>query len=107
VNGLPSRFTTETVKVSVLKRGGGMGGRHLEPRDVTAAVQDEQQTILDADGSEVVSNTQVHVAFDEDIPMGSLVTVWPGLPGERSGAVKRIGRFRHERLPSFQTLFLV
>jgi hypothetical protein len=103
---LPARFKHETVKVQDFRRGGGMGGGLQAPRSVSAAVVDEQTMVRAADGSEVLSNTQVHVAFDEDIQLQSLVTVWEGQPGSRTAQVLAISRFRHDRLPSFQTLHL-
>jgi hypothetical protein len=83
-----------------------MGGSHEVARDVACFVEDRTETVRGADGSETISNTQVHLNFDEVVPLGSLVTVWPGITGEREAPVVAIGRGQHPTLPSFQTLYL-
>ncbi|WHE35153.1 hypothetical protein [Microbacterium sp. BDGP8] len=104
---LPDRFTRHSAVVRAKRRGGGMGGGgYADPRTVRAWVVDEQQTVIGADAVEVISSTQVSLDIDEDIPQGSLVTVWSGAPNEREAVVLAISVFRHERLPSFQTLHL-
>ncbi|WP_439593893.1 hypothetical protein [Microbacterium sp.] len=61
-----------------------------------------------ADGEEVVSSTQVTVALAEDIPIGSLVTVWPGGTRQREAKVIAIGHEDNGDTPldSFQVLSL-
>lgn len=105
---LRKTFTPHTVTVRDRLGGGSMGERHGPPRTVADVwVVDEQSTILDAAGNEVVSGTQVSTNLDEIIPLGSLVTVWQGEPGEREGRVEKISVFRHQRLPQSRTLFIV
>lgn len=104
---LRRRFTPHTVTVRDFTPGGGMGPKHGDPRDVENVwVVDERQEIVDANGAEVISNTQVSTNVDEIIPLGSLVTVWKGEPGEREAKVVKISVFRHVRLPQSRTLFL-
>lgn len=105
---LRRRMTPHTVTVRNRLGGGGMGERHADPRDVENVwVVDERVAILDAKGAEVISNTQVSTNVDEIIPLGSLVTVWKGEPGEREGRVEKVSVFRHDRLPQSRTLFIV
>lgn len=84
-----------------------MGPRLRPSRTVENVwVVDERQLIVDDNGAEAISNTQVSTNVDEIIPLGSLVTVWPGEPGEREAKVVKISVFRHRRLPQSRTLFL-
>lgn len=75
--------------VSIRNRVGasGMGSTFESPRTVAAEVIDEQTLVRDADGREVVSSTRVTLALPEHVPLGSLVTVWPGQPYEREARV--------------------
>ncbi|MFD6699689.1 MULTISPECIES: hypothetical protein [unclassified Microbacterium] len=105
---LRTRFTPHTVQVRDYLGSGGMGERYAASRAVADVwIVDEQITITTADGREVVSNTQVSTNIDEIIPLGSLVTVWAGEPGEREAKVERIGVISHRRLPQSRTLYLV
>lgn len=103
---LPVYFKPHTATVRGYSAGGGMGGGYASTRDVACFVEDRTETVRGADGSETVSNTQVHLDFDEVVPLGSMVTVWPGITGEREAPVVAIGRGQHPTLPSFQTLYL-
>ncbi|MFE9232050.1 hypothetical protein [Cellulosimicrobium funkei] len=76
-----------TVKVRNLTGSGGMGNSYANPRTRSAEVKDTQTLVRDADGREVTSSTQVTLPLPEDVPLGSLVTVWPGLPQEREARV--------------------
>ena len=73
---------------------------------IPAFVLDERTLVRDASGAEVVSSTTVHCGFDVTAPPGSLVTVWPGVAGEREAEVITSGRAAHPRLPAYQTLSL-
>ncbi|WP_102193207.1 hypothetical protein [Microbacterium aurantiacum] len=104
---LRQSFTPHTVTVRDLTGAGGMGQRHADPREVADVwVVDERLVVIDDVGTEVVSNTQVSTNVEEIIPLGSLVTVWKGEPGERQAKVVKISVFRHNRLPQSRTLFL-
>lgn len=103
---LPDYFTPHTVHVRDRVAGGGMGSTYGTSRPVESFTADEQKLVRDSAGSEVVSTSQVTVNFDEQIPLGSLVTIWPGETGTREAAVLAIGRFKHETLPSYQVLSL-
>lgn len=106
VERLPAEFTPHVVKVRDLLEDTGMGTTYRDARDVDAFAEDEQKVVRNRDGAEIVSTSQVHVNFDEVIPIGSLVTVWPGLPGERDAEVLAIGRHHAPGWPAFQTLSL-
>lgn len=103
---LPAYFTPHTVLVRDRIAGGGMGVTFGDTRKVDSFTADEQKLVRTASGSEALSTSQVTVNFDEQIPLGSLVTVWPDETGTREAAVLAIGRFQHPTLPSYQTLSL-
>ena len=103
---LPEWCTPHIVRVRDKVSGGGMGPSHAAARDVAAFAEDEQKLVTGPGGEQMVSTAQVVVNFDEQIPIGSLVTVWPGLTGEREAKVIAIGRHQHPTLPSYQTLSL-
>jgi hypothetical protein len=103
---LPDYFKPHTAVVRAYGSGGGMGGGYGEPFEVASFVVDSTETVTTSSSSETTSSTQVTVDFDSVIPLGSLVTVWPGLTGEREAPVISITRGQHPTLPSFQTLYL-
>lgn len=103
---LPDRFTPHTVLVRDFIENTGMGSGHGPPRPVAAFAQDEQKLVRGRDGAEVVSTSQVTVNFDEVVPLGSLVTVWPGMTGQREAEVLAIGRHEAPGWPAYQTLSL-
>ena len=80
-------FYPHTVRVRDLLGSGGMGATYGPSRILPAEVRDEQRLVRDKDGREVVSSSQVTVPLPEHVPLGSLVTVWPGLPQEREAEV--------------------
>jgi hypothetical protein len=106
VEPLPDEFTPHTVLVRDFLGNTGMGSAYGPPRPVAAFAEDEQKTVRSRDGAEVVSTSQVHLNFGEAVPLGSLVTVWPGMPGEREAEVLAIGRHQADGWPAFQTLSL-
>lgn len=103
---LPAYFTPHVVSVRDRVAGGGMGSSYAAPRDVAAFAQDEHKVVTTSTGVEQVSSSQVHVNADEVIPLGSLVTVWPGTSYMREAAVIAVSRGVHASLPGFQTLSL-
>ena len=76
-------------KVSVrnARPAGGMGTGYADARTVRAEVKDEQRLVRTSDGSEVVSSSSATVPIGEHVPVGSLVTVWPGTNRQREAAV--------------------
>lgn len=95
-----------TVKVRDAQSN-GMGSSHGTAREVRAEVRDEQRLVRTADGAEVLSSTQVTVPATENIALGSLVTVWPGKPGEREATVLAVARAENDDdLDSFVVLAL-
>lgn len=99
-------FYPHTVKVREPVIG-GMGTTYGASRDVSCEVRDEQRLVRAADGSEVVSSSQVTIAATEHVPLGSLVTVWPGTAGEREATVLAVGRNENDvDMDSFVVLSL-
>jgi hypothetical protein len=103
---LPDYFKPHTASVKVFTAGGGMGDDWGSPRALEGFTDDEQKIVTGPDSTEVISKSQHHVDFDEAVPIGSLVTIWVGLTGEREAKVVAIGRHQHPTLPSYQTLYL-
>lgn len=86
---------------------GGSGVRFGTPRTVVAEVKDQQRVVLDASASEVVSNTQVTVPLEANVPVGSMVTVWAGRAGHRRAKVLAVARDEDDPpLPSHLILSL-
>ena len=103
-----SFFFPDTVKVRDFTGGGGLGGGYGNPRTLAAEVIDVQELIRNTAGEEVVSSTRVTVPLAANVTLGSLVTVWAGVPGaEREAEVLRVGRDENPPpLPSHQILWL-
>lgn len=80
-------FYPHTVSIRNARPRGGTGVTYAEARDVRAEVRDEQQLVRGADGHEIVSSSQVSVPIGEHVPVGSLVTVWPGTARAREAEV--------------------
>ena len=80
-------FYPHQVLVRDLVRAGGMGSSHGAARALAAEVIDTQTLVRDKDGREVVSSTRVTLPLPQHVPLGSLVTVWPGTPQEREARV--------------------
>ena len=80
-------FYPHSVTVQDRRTGGGLGASFAPARTLAAEVKDVQTLVRDADGQEVVSNTQVSLPLPAHVPLGSKVTVWPGLPQEREARV--------------------
>lgn len=106
VNPLPAYFTPHEASGRAYEGTGGLGPAFADPVTFPCFVVDTRQLVRDDTGAEVVSSTQVHCNFDVVMPPGSLVTVWPGIPGEREAEVISAERGAHENLPAFQTLNL-
>lgn len=54
---------------------------------VRASIEDNQELVRDQAGNEVVSSTTVFVDPENVVPAGSKVTVWKGLPNQRTAVV--------------------
>ena len=88
-----SFFYPHKINVRTARRAGGMGAGHNAERPaVPAEVRDEQRLVRNLDGQEVVSSTQVTVPLSEEIPVGSLVTLWPNTSSQREAEVLAVGR---------------
>ncbi|CAN7241858.1 hypothetical protein LJR045_000983 [Microbacterium sp. LjRoot45] len=88
----PAFFYPHRVSVRDLVEDGGRGESWADPRELRAEVKDEQKLVRDANGREVVSSTEVKVALDAAVPIGSLVTVWSGTTSQREARVIAVGR---------------
>lgn len=100
-------FYPHTVEVRDRVAGGGMGSTYAAARTLAAEVEDEQKLVRAADNSEVVSSAQVTLPLPQHVPVGSLVTVWPGTPAERQSTVLAVNRHENaEPLDSFVVLSL-
>lgn len=103
---LPAWCTPHVVLVRDFVENTGMGSGYGPARSVDCFAEDEQKVVRTATGNEAVSTSQVHMNFDELVPLHSLVTVWPGWPGEREAEVLAIGRHEAPGWPAYQTLSL-
>lgn len=102
-------FLPHTVKVRDRTSSGGMGATYGPSRDSAAEVKDQQRLVRGANGAEVVSSSQVTVPLNPVVPVGSLVTTWPGLPTSREAQVLAVDRNDNSDdldLDSFQLLYL-
>ncbi|TFD09819.1 hypothetical protein E3T26_14420 [Cryobacterium sp. TMT1-21] len=97
-----------TVSIRNAHPSGGMGTGYDVARTVKAEVKDEQRLIRAASGSEVVSSSSVTVPIGEHVPVGSLVTVWPGKTRAREAVVLAVSADENgiDDLDSFLVLFL-
>jgi hypothetical protein len=76
-----------TVSIRNAHPAGGMGTKYDAARPVKSEVKDEQRLVRTADGREIVSSSSVTVPIAEHVPVGSLVTVWPGTSRQREAEV--------------------
>lgn len=106
VHPLPTHLTPHEVTIKPLTGEGSHGPVFGQAVTVPAFVVDERVLVRDDSGAEVVSSTAVHLDFDVAAPPGSLVTVWPGVAGEREAVVISTERSAHPRLAAYQTLRL-
>lgn len=99
---LPARWTPHTVLVRPFLGVSGAGLVHGLQEPLTGVyVEDVREVVLDDQGTEVVSNTKVHMSFDDAPREKSLVTVWPGTPFEREAPVIRVARHHHPNWPGY------
>lgn len=98
-----------SVSIRNVQPAGGMGTGYGTARTVTAEVKDEQRLVRNSAGAEVVSSSSVTVPISEHVPVGSLVTVWPGTSREREAEVLAVGANENgdDDLDSFLILSLV
>lgn len=96
------------VSIRDLQGAGSHGDVFAAARSgVPAEVIDQTRMVRAADGREVVSSTRVTVAGSPPVPLGSLVTVWPGGAHEREARVLQVGYSEDAPpLPTHQVLFL-
>ena len=101
-------FYPHEVDIEPHRAGGGMGPGFGAAERRAAEVLDEQRVVLDTEGAERVSNTQVTVPLEHAVPPQSRVTVWPGTPRARRAAVIAVALNdnRDTMLDSFAVLSL-
>ncbi|WP_104128231.1 hypothetical protein [Cryobacterium sp. Y57] len=80
-----------TLSIRNALSAGGMGTGYGTARTVRGEVKDEQRLVRNSAGAEVVSSSSVTVPIGEHVPVGSLVTVWPGTSRERAAEVLAVG----------------
>lgn len=97
-----------TVSIRNALPAGGMGTGYGTARTVRAEVKDEQRLVRNSAGAEVVSSSSVTVPIGEHVPVGSLVTVWPGTSREREAEVLAVSVDDNvDDLDSFLVLSLI
>ena len=101
-------FYPHTVSIRNALAAGGMGTGYGTARTVRGEVKDEQRLVRNSAGSEVVSSSSVTVPISEHVPVGSLVTVWPGTGRAREAEVLAVGANENgvDDLDSFLVLSL-
>lgn len=101
-------FYPHAVSVRNARPAGGMGITYDAARTVKAEVKDEQRLVRTADGSEVVSSSSVTVPIIQNVPVRSLVTVWPGTARAREAVVLAVSVDENglDDLDSFLVLYL-
>ena len=109
---LPAHWTLHTVKVRPFQGEGANGPvwgtqvTHSPETGDGVYVEDAREVVVDASGTEVVSETRVHMSFEDAPPVQSLVTVWPGTAFEREAPVVKVSRFQHQRWPGYAVVHL-
>ena len=95
------------VGIRNVRPAGGMGTSYDAARTVKAEVKDEQRLVRNSAGAEVVSSSSVTVPIAEHVPVGSLVTVWPGTSRAREAEVLAVSADENgDDLDSFLVLSL-
>lgn len=100
-------FFPDVVDVEDRTAGAGMGSGRAPKRRLASETIDVQELVRGDDGQEIVSSSRVTVPLDSNVPVGSLVTVWPGGTAQRTARVLHIGRDENPPpLPSHLILWL-
>jgi hypothetical protein len=84
---IPDMLMPHTVDLQAKTGTTATGTKWAAPVTVRASIEDTQELIRDLLGNEVVSSTTVFVDPENVIPAGSKVTVWKGLPNQRTALV--------------------
>lgn len=81
--------------------GEGATGKSFSPaRRVRAYVEDRDRIVRVAGGTEERSATSVWLDPENDVPVGSMVTVWLGTSRERRARVMRSSYLSDRQLPA-------
>ena len=109
---LRAHWTPHTVTVTPYLGQGSRGAiygppvKHSPETGNGVYVEDSREVVVDASGAEAVSETKVHMAFDDAPATGSRVRVWEGTPHEREAPVIKVSLFNHPRWPGYAVVHL-
>lgn len=98
---LPTIWTPHKVTVQPFLGESANGPLHDAPLVVgDVYVKDQQETVTDPAGSEVVSRATVRFNLEDLPPIGSKVTVWAGTAEEYEAVMFKTSRLAHPSWPS-------
>jgi len=69
-------------------------------------VEDSREVVVDASGTETVSESKVYMSFEDAPATGSRVRVWEGTPHEREAPVIKASLFEHPLWPGYAAVYL-
>lgn len=100
-------WTPHTVKIAAYEGEGANGPIVADAVDVADVyVKDVAEVVVDSDGAEVVSRATVRLNLDDTPPIGSLVTIWPGMAREHTARVFKVSHHEHPQWPGLGTIYL-
>jgi len=112
VTRLRAHWTPHTVTVTPYLGQGSRGAIYGDPVSYSPAtgngvyVEDSREVVVDTSGTETVSETKVHMSFEDAPATGSRVRVWVGTPHEREAPVIKVSLFEHPRWPGYAVVYL-
>jgi len=95
---IPSRLMSHKVTLQAFTGSTPIGESYADPVKVRASVEDVNEIVTNSQGQEVVSSTRVFLDLENWVPAGSLVTVWAGMPQERTAKVITAATFQNAYL---------
>lgn len=112
MNRLRAHWTPHTVTVIPFLGHGSSGPINGEPVRYSpdtgngVYVEDSREVVVDNSGTETVSESKVHMSFEDAPATGSRVRVWEGTPHEREAPVIKVSLFEHPRWPGYAVVYL-
>lgn len=111
---IPNRLLEHRVIVQARQSvGSSVGDEYDAPvrrrsitKDATKRVVDQRMD-SDTKGEEILSSAHILLQPEHMVAPGSLVTVWPGRPNERTGVVVATALGEHSIAPESAQLWLV
>lgn len=92
----PDMMMPQRVILEALEGSTATGAVFAPPTDpVRAAVDDQETLVRNSAGAEVVSATTVLLDLENWVSAGSKVTVWPGMPQQRTAKVITSATFQN------------